>query len=239
MDEAWFDTSVASVNHFWIKRRFEAFRALWKKPVLADKVAEIGCGHGLVLHQIKAAFGIDADGYELNELALNEADPGCGRLFYYNIHDRLASLKEAYDLIFLFDVIEHIEDDKLFLESVLFHLKRGGMLIVNVPADQALFSDYDRVQGHQRRYDIDMLRKLCASTGLNIETWSYWGRPYIPILKLRQKMLAGVPDKEVTKRGFAAQSSLSNSLLRLWGRLETLPNHSAGTSLMAILKWEP
>ncbi len=235
MEDAWFE--YATLNHFWIKRRFEVFRALWGKPEMSGHIAEVGCGHGLVLHQLDQAFGVHADGYDLNESALKQIEPNGSRLFYYNLHDRAASLKQAYDIIFAFDVIEHLEDDKGFLESCLFHLKPGGRLMINVPANQSLYSHYDRVLGHQRRYDIGMLRTICANTGLNIEVWSYWGLMYIPILMLRQQMMKGVPDEEVTKKGFAPQSPLSNSLLMLLGKMELLPNHLAGASLMAILKY--
>ncbi len=235
MSDVWFD--IATPEHFWIKRRDEVFRALWKKTKADIRIAEIGCGHGIVLKAIEKNFGVQADGYDLNEMALKQADPTCGRLFYYNIHDRKDSLKQTYDIIFLFDVIEHIEDDKGFIESVLFHLKPGGNLIINVPAFQSLYSDYDRVVGHQRRYDIEMLRKLCVATGLSVETWSYWGLMYIPILLVRRMMLVGVPDSEVIRRGFAPQSSLTNKLLLYLGRMELLPNHLAGNSVMAILKY--
>jgi hypothetical protein len=91
--------------------------------------------------------------------------------------------------------------------------------------------------GRQRRYDINMLRKLCVGTGLTIKTWSYLGLMYLPILLMRQRMMKGVPDAEVTRRGFAPQSPLSNQLLLLLGRMELLPNHLAGASVMAILKY--
>jgi SAM-dependent methyltransferase len=236
MSDAWFE--IVTLDHFWIKRRFEVFMALWRGRQMTPDVAEIGCGHGLVLSQLKKAFGIHADGYDLNESALKQADPKCGRLFYYNVHDRAASLHQAYKVIFAFDVIEHLEDDNAFLESVLFHLKPGGHLIVNLPAHKFLHSHYDRLVGHQRRYDIGMLRKLCDRTGLTIETWSYWGLMYIPILLLRRQMLEGVPDSEVTRRGFALQSAFSNQLLLFLGRMERLPNRRYGTSVMAILKYE-
>ena len=50
--------------------------------------------------------------------------------------------------------------------------------------------------------------------------------------------VVGVPDAEVTKRGFATPSPVFNSLLLSLGRLEMLPNRWAGTSLMAILKYK-
>ena len=234
MSDTWFE--LANLEHFWIKRRFEVLKKLWKKPEAGTRVAEIGCGHGLVLKQVQGAYGIQADGFDLNEMALNQADPHCGKLFYYNIHDRNPSLKEAYDTIFLFDVIEHLEDDADFIKSSLFHLKPGGQLIINVPANQSLFSDYDRIVGHQRRYDINMLRELCASTGLRLEKWTYWGFLYVPILRIRQARLKRIPDTDIVKDGFAPQSPLVNSGMMFLGRLEWLPNHFAGTSLMAIVQ---
>ena len=59
---------------------------------------------------------------------------------------------EHYDAVFLLDVIEHIPDDTAFLIAALQHLRRGGLIIVNVPASMLFFSDYDRVAGHVRRY---------------------------------------------------------------------------------------
>jgi 2-polyprenyl-3-methyl-5-hydroxy-6-metoxy-1,4-benzoquinol methylase len=45
----------------------------------------------------------------------------------------LHPLKRLMISSFFFDVIEHIGDEKSFLESALFYLRPGGKLLINVP----------------------------------------------------------------------------------------------------------
>ena len=44
---------------------------------------------------------------------------------------RNPAFQGRFDLIFLWDVIEHISDEDSFLKAVLFHLAPGGNLAVN------------------------------------------------------------------------------------------------------------
>lgn len=233
MGETWFE--VASLEHFWIRRRFEVFQKLADALPMRGRIAEFGCGHGLLLQQMAQGYGVAIDGYDLNEPALKLADTPSQRLFHYNIHDRASDLRELYDLIFLFDIIEHLEDDRGFMESVFYHVRPGGWIAINVPANQSLYSKYDKVIGHQRRYDMEMLRELARHTGFTVKAWSYWGFSLIPLLLLRQKLQAGLPENEVARRGFAPPSQLFNRLLLHWSRMEWIPNHTSGASVMALM----
>ena len=47
------------------------------------------------------------------------AAKGKGRLLLYDIFDRNPALLEAYDLVLLMDVIEHLDDDLGFLSAAL------------------------------------------------------------------------------------------------------------------------
>ena len=67
---------------------------------------------------------------------------------------------QAYDLVLLMDVIEHVDDDTAFLKTSLAHLKPGGIVVINVPAHMAFYSKYDEVAGHKRRYSTADLRSL-------------------------------------------------------------------------------
>ena len=116
------------------------------------RALEIGCGNGVARRMLERDLGIAIDGCDLNQPALEMAKPGRGRLFVYNHIRPRPSLLERYDAVFLLDVIEHIRDDSAFLSAALRHLRQGGLLVVNVPAGMLLFSDYDRVQGHVKRY---------------------------------------------------------------------------------------
>jgi SAM-dependent methyltransferase len=234
MGDHWFE--IAHLNHFWIRRRFEVLQQITARSSWKDAVAgEIGCGHGLLQRQCEDALDLCVDGFDLNEWALERNISRRSRVCCYNIFDRASELREHYDVIFLFDVIEHIEDDRAFVEAALFHLKKGGRLIVNVPATQALFSAYDRAAGHVRRYSPETLARLMETAGLQMQLWTYWGLSMVPLLFVRKWMLERLtePD-EILRAGFKPGSRASNAFLGALCKLERIPQHRTGSSLMLV-----
>ena len=65
-----------------------------------------------------------------------------------------------YDSVFALNVIEHIEDDNLAVKNCSLLLKANGILIILVPAYQALFNHFDTELGHYRRYTKKSLSSL-------------------------------------------------------------------------------
>ncbi len=63
-----------------------------------------------------------------------------------------------FDTIIYIDVIEHIENDRDELERAANLLRKGGHLIILVPAHQFLFSPFDAAIGHYRRYNKKRLK---------------------------------------------------------------------------------
>lgn len=84
------------------------------------------------------------------------------------------ALSKSYSLIGLFDVIEHIEDDKTFLASLNKALVPDGLLVITVPAYQFLWSGHDVIHQHFRRYTRHSLSNLITNAGYEILTISYW-----------------------------------------------------------------
>jgi SAM-dependent methyltransferase len=234
MEEEWF--KIATLDHFWIKRRFEVLCKLTKGVEWENqKIGEVGCGHGLLQKQFEHRFGLIVDGFDLGESALQRSVAGNHPRYCYNIIDRNPDFAAAYDTLALFDVLEHIEDEKAFLEALLFHLKPGGRLLINVPAFMFLYSRYDKIVGHQRRYTLKRLEAVCAGAGLRRTAVTYWGLPWVPLLMLRKLRLAGATDpRSITQRGFTPPSWLGNFALGALGALEPLPQRILGTSLMAV-----
>jgi len=215
-----------------MRRRFDVLNRLATiEP--GHAVGEVGCGNGVVQQQLEEHHGIAVDGIDLNEYALRQNQTERGRLLCYNVFDRNESLRETYDSVILFDVIEHLDDDAGFLDAVLHLVKPGGRVFINVPAFMHLFSHYDVAQGHFRRYDWEMLRTLAASRELIEDRWTYWGMPLIPLLYLRKLMLSVRRRPDVIEQGFAVHSKTLNSMLTHWSRAEWIPQHVYGTSLMA------
>jgi hypothetical protein len=108
--------------------------------------------------------------------------------------------------------------------------------LVNVPALRALYSDYDVMAGHQKRYHMSCLRKLAEENGLRICDWTYWGMPLVPLLVARKFYLKFFKASDRIERGFRPPHKWMNTLCWLSSRMEMWPQHVGGASLMAAFK---
>jgi SAM-dependent methyltransferase len=235
MAERYFD--LATPTHFWCRRRFEVLQQIAGDRLRsAKRVAEIGCGNGVLQRQLEDVYHFSSTGFDLHEAALRHNMCRRGEVICYDIHDRAQEFHKAFDTLLMFDVLEHIEDQDRFLESARYHLAEGGCLLINVPALQWLFSPYDRVQGHQRRYSVSSLSDVALRNGFRPSAITYWGGPLVPVLALRKAALTvGRERLDNYSAGFDSRGSFVNSCLYGWSRLESVPQKVAGTSVMAVL----
>lgn len=236
MADQWFE--IAALDHFWIRRRFDVLRRLAVDLIpTAREIAEIGCGNGLLQRQVEEAFRREVTGFDLNEFALQQNLSRVSKVCCYDIYQEEVALRERFDLIFLFDVLEHITDEDRFFKALLFHLAPGGKVVVNVPAGNWAYSAYDEAAGHVRRYSIATLRAAAGRNGLEVINWSYWGLPLVPALALRKLWLMGKHDqKRIISAGFDARTPAINKILGFLSRCEPIPQKFLGTSLMAVLR---
>jgi SAM-dependent methyltransferase len=238
MADSWFE--LASGDHFWIRRRFHVLRSLAGGLISsAAEMAEVGCGHGLLQRQIEDAYGCEVTGFDLNSYALAKNVSLRSRVCCYDIFQKDSSLKARYDVILLFDVLEHITEENPFLGAVLFHLKPDGKLIVNVPAGQWAFSAYDTAAGHVRRYSIRTLDQTLRRNDLTASAWTYWGLPLVPTLAMRKLWLMGkTQEGEIIASGFDSRSPMINEAFASLSACESIPQKLLGTSLMAVVEQE-
>ena len=236
MADEWF--AVAATDHFWVRRRFGVFQRLVGDLIPgAREMAEIGCGHGLLQRQIEDAYGREVTGFDLNEYALKQNLSRISKVCCYDIYQKDATLRHRFDLIFLFDVIEHITEEDGFFDAVMFLLAPGGKIVVNVPSGQWAYSAYDEAAGHVRRYSIETLKETASRNNLEVSDWTYWGLPLTPILALRKLWLAGNRSQQgIISTGFAPRTPLINAMLGFISRCEPIPQKFLGTSLMAVLQ---
>ena len=142
-----------------------------------------------------------------------------------------------FDLICMFDVLEHIENDEKALNSLKPLLKSGGKLIITVPAYQWLFGKHDKIHHHYRRYSKQLLISVASAEKYNIEFVTYFNFFLFPLA-----VISKVLDKFIKSRkslGSDQPNSLVNFLFYKIFSLERrmLPHlkFPFGTSLMAIL----
>ncbi len=223
-EEDWFE--IFDKNNFWMVWRLLAFLgqidALGFSRDRSLRGLEVGCGRGVLRESLESASGWTVDGADLDESALNANVDCVGDTFYYDVHDRSERFHEYYDFIILFDVLEHIENEREFLNSVLFHLKKGGHLFINVPALQMSHSKYDNAVGHLRRYNKRSLKTVVENAGLHVEDIRYWGLSMTPLLFARKIMLKtrNYRHSEIIEKGAKPRGKLFDMAIRAIMRVE-------------------
>ena len=212
-------------------------RLAGKRFLSASRVAEIGCGNGVLQRQVEDAYELAPVGFDLHETALRRNMCRRGAVYCYDIHERANTFRKAFDLLLMFDVLEHIEDQDRFLDAARFHLADGGSMIINVPALQWLYSPYDQVQGHHRRYSLGALKGVARRNRFRVSVASYWGGPLVAILALRKAVLTMRRTRaDNYPTGFDPRGNLMNKGLYYLSGCEVLPQRIAGTSVMAVLE---
>jgi hypothetical protein len=134
------------------------------------------------------------------------------------------------------DVIEHLDDDLGSLQTAVTHLRPGGVVAINVPAHTALYSKYDEMAGHKRRYNSGRIVSLFEKSNLTLMSITNWGFSLIPILAVRKLALKFVPEQRAITIGFQPSGRVMNAGLNFLKRIEmSIPiGMPAGSSIMAL-----
>lgn len=148
-------------------------------PHLSGKVLEVGCGTGnfsqkfLDHPKVSSVMAVDVvDGYA--EKASEKTIVPEGKAFNAQTLDIFEKdtaspfQAESFDTVVLLNVLEHIEDHQQAIKTLKRYLKPGGKIIILVPAQQWLMSDYDVAIGHFRRYSQITIEALLWKYELNV-----------------------------------------------------------------------
>ncbi|OFW60403.1 MAG: hypothetical protein A2Y75_01825 [Candidatus Solincola sediminis] len=90
---------------------------------------------------------------------------------------------KSFDLVTSLDVIEHLRFDLPAFEEIWRVLKPGGYALVTLPAGRHLYSDFDCLAGHLRRYCRDEVRLLLGESGLEPLRITCYGAIMQPITR--------------------------------------------------------
>ena len=244
-ENAWYEAATAV--HFWMDWRFRELLRLIDEAGLSRSssidVLEVGGGHGVARSQLESHSAWRVDLTDLNLVSLSHRPPSPGRTLYYDVNDREPSLHERYDVIVLLDVLEHVDPPVPFLESLKWHLRPGGTVLINVPALPMLFSAYDDVLGHYRRYTRGSLRLDCEAAGMVCTSLRYWGFTMLPLLAARAATMRRLPTDPparaaLARRGMMPPHEIVNAAMKACMRIELALLHRAplGTSLLGAAR---
>jgi 2-polyprenyl-3-methyl-5-hydroxy-6-metoxy-1,4-benzoquinol methylase len=236
MTNQWYP--FAKPDHFWMQWRFQVLQEMVSGYDLGERLIEVGCGNCVMRDKWEGYLSLPVDACDLNRTCLEMAGPARGRLFLYDVLDRRPEWQEHFSSIFLFDTLEHIEDPIWFLRAIGYHTQPGGLLVINVPALPSLYSAYDGVQGHVKRYTRSILAGELEAGGYQILESRYWGFTMIPIVALRKAWGAVSSEEKAVVNGFQPSSRAVDRFLRslMTAERALLRNPVAGTSLAAIAR---
>jgi SAM-dependent methyltransferase len=230
------------VQHPWWAARADIVVALLEKlKVLPPAtVLEAGCGWGTNLEALEAA-GYRVTGLDVSRRMLDRLDRTDRRLIEADLSQGLPDHPPTYECVLALDVIEHLDDDRQAVRQLGRLLKKNGRLIISVPALPELFSEFDEVQGHRRRYTAQSLRSCLDDACLEVEDVLWWGQWMVRPLQGRKsatRRRPGDANVDVYRRYLALPpwpgSWAMNIMFRLDHRRTLRGRNTIGTSLIAI-----
>lgn len=230
-------------NYWWhVGRRLIINRLLTNVlKGVKNEILDVGCGTGANLVLLKK-FG-KIRGLDKSESALDFCRQK-GFLLWQLKKGSAESLPfptRSFNLVTLFDVLEHIQDEKGALEETFRVLKPQGLVLLTVPAYQFLWSEHDVSLGHYRRYTKERLRQILRGAGFSTIKISYVISTLFPAIFLF-RMLQKVWTKEshTPKSSYiilpSALNKLGIELLKLEAALLPHLSFPFGVSLVALAK---
>jgi len=148
------------------------------------RLIDVGCGDGFFLLQL-AQMGFQCAGLDASAAMIErcrarvpEADLFCGAIQDY-------APSEPFDVAVCGEVLEHIQDDIGMLWHIRRLLKPGGVLVLSVPLDMALWNEADERAGHVRRYTRPEIIAKLTEAGFSPLTYVVWGYPIARALHFR------------------------------------------------------
>lgn len=188
---------------------------------------EIGCGRGDVSAYL-ARKGWQGKAIDFSDAAVAQASVNLRPFPQVRLEKQaLAEVSGAFDCIIMWDVLEHMEDDRGALRMVERLLRPGGQLLLAVPSNPREWRWDDDFYGHFRRYTVaDMTQRL---TEAGMPPLAFWDFTF-PWFWLMRRMYTGIKsgpavaaDKEASTKASATVNAWEMPILsRLLDRTAVL-----------------
>lgn len=175
------------LRHWWFQGRRKIIFDLIRRTIGsgARAVLDIGCGTGLNAELFRR-LGARVTGLESSDVAIAQAKERFPELNIIKGEFPGVTLDDRFQIVTLFDVLEHFQDDLAALQGVYSLLEDGGYAVVTVPAFSFLWTEHDELAHHKRRYTKLFLQNRLEESGFSVVRASYFNTLlFCPILVIR------------------------------------------------------
>lgn len=136
------------------------------------KIIDLGCGTGSLVSGLKNSgyknvFGIDVSHENIEQGKLADLDIDYGEII--DFLDQAIHNNRNYDVIFLMDVLEHLDDNELYdvVDKVRKVLSSDGIFIIKTINAESLISGMGRYMDitHERSFTSHSMKELMSAFG--------------------------------------------------------------------------
>lgn len=193
---------------------------------LHDPFLEVGCGKGDVSAHLAERHGWSGVAIDGSEVAIAQASARLAGYPRVTVRRQaLADARGTFACVLMWDVLEHIDDDRGALRAVEALLAPGGALLLAVPSNPREWRWDDDFYGHVRRYTEADLRAKIAEAGL--EPLAFWDFTF-PLYWALRRVYTRVK-KPAASAGDKAAATAASATVNAWDLplLSTLLDGSA------------
>jgi len=193
-----YETMRSVEDRYWwyrVLRRMTVAEVARAVSGMADAgVLDAGCGTGGTLAELRnhnAKWRLS--GFDFSDLALLHAGKrGFAQVIQGSV-DSIPFADDSQDVIVSLDVLccGGVDDDKS-MDEFRRVLRKGGVLVMNLPAFECLRGQHDRAVNSVRRYNCSSVRSLHLRHGFAVERvfcWNAWLFPPVWVWRQVSKRL--------------------------------------------------
>jgi SAM-dependent methyltransferase len=181
------ELSELETGNFWFENRNEFIRWVSKKYLSSkSRYLEIGCGTGFVLTMLRRNFPRwNFSASEMESTGISYAMQRLPKKVNFFQMDACAiPFLSEFDVIGAFDVLEHIPNDLKAISNIYNALKPNGFFVLTVPQHMFLWSQFDEIGCHFRRYSKEDIEVKLHSQGFKIIYSNSFNTLLLPLMFL-------------------------------------------------------
>lgn len=160
----------------WFKKKLREIERYSKKR----KILDVGSSYGFFL-DIARKRGWETHGIEKNIPAVRYAREKLGLNVFEGTIEDGKFVENCFDVITLWDVLEHIPDPTTFLKKLKTVLKRNGLICIQSPNIESLIADYKKERwdwltpnDHLFHFSPSTLAAILRKSGFKVISITTW-----------------------------------------------------------------